>query len=101
VPWNEAIAIINLVGHKDMTAAAHRMDEVFWKSNASIQRSEISNDEAWAAIRDDMEASRLAFINAARLHLLGSHDRIPRLLARPSSSEVGTGQLQFQSDEAT
>ena len=38
VPWNEAVAVINLVGHRDMASAAHNMDEAFWKANFSIER---------------------------------------------------------------
>jgi hypothetical protein len=86
-PWNEALAVIALVGHRDMASAARLMDEVFWISHRSISRGKISNDEAWVAIRDKMEASRLEFINAARCHLLRTREPIPRLLARPLSFE--------------
>lgn len=100
--WNEAVAVINLVGHRDMVSAAFGMDAAFWRSNESIERGEIGNDEAWAAIRDDMEASRLAFINAARRHLWRSDEPpILHLLARPSSSEVGTTQSRSPSGEVT
>jgi hypothetical protein len=100
-PWNEAIAIISLVGHSDMASAAHSMDAAFWKSTRSIEHSEINNDEAWAAIRDDMEASRLSFINAARRHLMKSREPIPRLLARLPATAVGPDQPKSQSGGAT
>lgn len=41
-PWNEAMAVIQLVGHSDMAAAVHRMDEVFWRSNFSIEHGEVT-----------------------------------------------------------
>ncbi len=48
------MAVIQLVGHKDMATEVRKMDEVFWKSN-SIEQGNVTNDEAWAAIRKAME----------------------------------------------
>ena len=81
--WNEAMAIIQLVGHSGMAAAVHRMDEVFWRSSFSIEHGEITGDEAWAALRDAMEAVRLEFTNVARRRLVGSGEPLSRLAWRP------------------
>jgi hypothetical protein len=88
VPWNEALAMIQLVGHHDMVAAAHRMDAVFWRSSSRIESGEIATKEDWAAERDTMESARLDFINTARRHLVEDKDRLTRLVARPPLSEL-------------
>jgi hypothetical protein len=82
-PWNEAMAVIQLVGHSDMAAAVHRIDEVFWRSNFSIEHAKVTNDEAWAAIPYAMEADRLGFTNVARRRLVGSSEPLSRLAWRP------------------
>jgi hypothetical protein len=83
-PWNEAMAVIQLVGDKDMATKVREMDRVFFESNASIERGEVANDVAWAAIRDEMERARLGFTNVARRKLVGSNEQLSLLAWRPS-----------------
>jgi hypothetical protein len=85
-PWNEAMAVIQLVGRSEMAVEVRKMDKVFWESNRSIEHGEVTNDEAWAAIRDAMEGARLKFTNAARSKLVGSSEPLSRLVWRPPAA---------------
>lgn len=85
-PWNEAMAVIQLVGRSEMALEVHEMDKVFWESNSSIEYGEVINDGAWAAIRDAMEGARLKFTNAARRKLVGSSEPLSRLAWRPPAA---------------
>jgi hypothetical protein len=69
-PWNEAMAVIQLAGSSEMAVEVHKMDKLFWESNSSIEHGQVTNDEAWAAIRDAMEDARLKFTNVARRKLV-------------------------------
>jgi hypothetical protein len=82
-PWNEAMVVIQLVGDKDMSAKVHEMDKVFFESIASIERGDVTTDEVWATIRNDMERARLKFTNVARRKLVRSTERLSLLAWRP------------------
>jgi hypothetical protein len=76
--WNEALALIWLVGTPKVITAAYHMDEVFW------QRGESTDEQAWRSARDEMETARLEFINAVRAGVLRSPEQLhQRLVARP------------------
>jgi hypothetical protein len=82
-PWNEAMAVIQLVGHRDMATEVTKMDELFWRCNDRIEHGEVTNPEAWVAIRDTIEAARLKFANVARNRLAVSSEPLSRVSWRP------------------
>lgn len=85
-PWNEAMAVIQLVGLSEMAVEVHKMDKVFWESSSSIDHGQVTDDEAWATIRDAMEGARLRFTNAARRKLVGGSEPLSRLAWRPPAA---------------
>lgn len=90
VPWNEALAKISLVADRAVVEAAGEVDAVFWQHSDRIDRGEITNEATWFAATEPMEAARLAFVNTAKRHVLGSADRLDRLpIRRPSGYMPG------------
>lgn len=81
-PWNESLAILHLVGHPETVAAVQKMDEAFWRYGEAIKHDNDGSYEAWEALRDPIEATRLEFINIARHHLLMGKQPLSRLVAR-------------------
>ena len=58
---------------------------MFWQHSDCIDRRQITEEAAWFAATERMEAARLAFVNTAKRHVLGSADRLDRLpIRRPS-----------------
>lgn len=82
VPWNEALAKISLVANRAVVEAAGDVDAVFWQHSDRIDRGEVADEAAWFAATEPMEAVRLAFVNVAKRHVLGSSDRLDRLPIR-------------------
>jgi hypothetical protein len=90
VPWNEALARISLVADRAVVEAAGEIDAVFWRHSDRIDRDEITDEAAWFAATERMEAARLAFVNTAKRHVLGSADRLDRLpIRRPTGYMPG------------
>lgn len=90
VPWNEALAKISLVADHRVVAAAGAMDAVFWQHSDRIERGEVTDEAAWFAATEPMEAARLAFVNMAKRHVLGSTQRLDRLpIRRPAGYMPG------------
>ena len=97
MPWNEALVKISLVADRAVVEAAGEIDAVFWRQSDRIDRGEITDEAAWFAATEPMETARLAFVNTAKRHVLGSRDRLDRLPirrptgylpgARPSTSD--------------
>lgn len=84
IAWNEALALIWLVGPERVIAAAYRMDELFWVEHGRIKDGEVTDEYAWAAARDAMEEARLDFINAVRDEILRSPEQLDdKPVARP------------------
>jgi hypothetical protein len=79
--WNQALAMIWLVGVPDVIDAAATMERVFWSDGTRIKAGQITDDE-WAAARDRMESARLSFINAARRNIV----RVPDARDPPARS---------------
>jgi hypothetical protein len=100
VPWNEALAQISLVADPSVVEAAGDIDEVFWRHSDLIDRGEVQDETAWVAAVGLMEAARLAFVNAAMEHVLGSGKRLDRLPIRRPSDYLpgGTGGRQSGAD---
>jgi hypothetical protein len=90
VPWNEALAGISLVADRTVVDAAGDIDEVFWRHSYRIDRGEIKDEAAWFAATSPMEAACLAFVNAAKEHVIGSSERLDRLpIRRPGGYMPG------------
>jgi len=86
--WNQALAMLWLVGTHEVIAEAKAMDRLFWLSSIRIKGGQMSED-AWAADRDEMEAARLRFINAARRAIVTRSAVLSDVpVARPPLSEV-------------
>ncbi|GAA4581081.1 hypothetical protein GCM10023176_61520 [Micromonospora coerulea] len=99
MPWNEALAKISLVADRSVVEAAGEVDAVFWQHSDRIDRGEIADEAAWFVATELMEAARLAFVNIAKRHVLGSADRLDRLpVRRPSGYMPGVGTAPSPSD---
>jgi hypothetical protein len=102
--WNQALAMIWLVGTPAVRAGARRMDRLFWLCSARIKGGQVANETDWATVRDEMEVARRDFINASRrevVHTKESVDDVP--VARPSLAEIGQlfGATSIDGDYAT
>jgi hypothetical protein len=87
--WNQALAMMWLIGTPAVLTAARRMDRLFWLCSARIKRGHLANETDWASVRDEMELARRDFINASRrevVHSKASVDDVP--VARPSLDEI-------------
>lgn len=82
--WNQALALISLVGTPTTITAAEKMDAVFWRSTTRMDEATAFDEGIWADIVRELESARLAFINVARREIIGvgaGLDRLP--IARP------------------
>ncbi len=87
--WNQALAVIWLVGVPEVIDAARTMDLVFWSDGTRIKTGQITDEDSWAAARDRMESARLDFINAARRNIVHSLATVTSLpVARPALTEL-------------
>jgi hypothetical protein len=87
--WNQALAMILLVGTPGMRAAAKQMDRVFWLCGAQLKSGQLTSEDAWAGQRDAMELSRRDFINAARREPVGERESVSDVpVARPPLTEI-------------
>ena len=87
--WNQALALMWLVGAVEVITMAHRMDRIFWLCSGRIRRGLTSDEKAWKTARDEMESARLDFINATRSVVVGARIRIQETpIARPSLAEL-------------
>lgn len=86
-PWNESLTVLQMVADSRIVEAAQQMDLRFWDYGSLIKDGLVTTEEQWAAVRGPIEASRLAFINAARRHLVGIDEPVRSLVARPSLAE--------------
>jgi hypothetical protein len=84
-PWNQALAVLNLVADHRIVAAAHRIDALFWEVNLRVGRGELEGS-GWFAARDRMESARLDFVNTARQLLARPGPELRRLHGRPDPS---------------
>jgi hypothetical protein len=87
--WNQALAVTWLVGIPEVIDAAAKMDRAFWINGTRIKTGQVSDDDAWALARDQMESARLDFINAARRNIVRYLVPVTDLpVARPPHSEL-------------
>jgi hypothetical protein len=93
LPWNQALAKISLVSDRAVVEAAGEVDAVFWRHSVRIDRGEVTDEAAWFEAVGPMEAARLAFVNTAKRHVLGSANRLDRLpIRRPSEYMPGVSE---------
>jgi hypothetical protein len=83
-PWNEALAVISVVGDQSIVDAAVWIDASFWATSSRIDSLDVSDDE-WVELRSDIESRRLDFINTSRRALGRSGAPLQQILGRPSS----------------
>ena len=83
VPWNEALAVISIVGGQNIVDAAVRIDASFWPTSSRIDSLDVGDDE-WLALRDHIESLRLDFINTSRMVLGRSGEPLQQILGRPA-----------------
>jgi hypothetical protein len=93
--WNQALAMIWLVGTPDTIAEAKHMDRLFWLAGQRIRRDQGFDEETWDAARDEMETARLSFINAARRGVAANAARLEDVpVGRPTLAEILALRLQ-------
>jgi hypothetical protein len=83
VPWNEALAVISIVGDQSLMDAAIRIDECFWPTGSRIDSLDVGADE-WIKLRSEIESRRLDFVNASRRVLGRSGAPLQEILGRPA-----------------
>jgi hypothetical protein len=87
--WNQALAMIWLVGTPAVREAARLMDRAFWLCGARIKSGQLTGQDAWAEQRDALEMSRRDFINAARREPVGARESVSDVpVARPPLTEI-------------
>jgi hypothetical protein len=94
-PWNQALALISLVGTHAAIAAAEKMDARFWHSTLRMEKLGTFDEASWSEIVQDLRSVRLDFINVAREEIVGaSHglERLPIILPPVRPGRLGTNQ---------
>ena len=87
--WNQALAMIWLVGTPAVREAAKQMDRAFWLCGARIKSGQLASEDAWVEERDAMELTRRDFINAARREPVGAREPVSDIpVARPPLTEI-------------
>ncbi|MBO0823762.1 MAG: hypothetical protein J2P27_07860 [Actinobacteria bacterium] len=87
--WNQALAMIWLVGTPGVREAAKQMDRAFWLCGAQIKSGLLAAEDAWVEQRDAMELARRDFINAARREPVGERQAVSDVpVARPPLTEI-------------
>ena len=82
-PWNEAIAMVNLVADCDTAEAVHALDEQIWQLHFAVKRG-LTPDESWLDLRARVEAAQGHFLNVARHRLSLAGGPLRRLSGRPA-----------------
>lgn len=85
-PWNEALAVIDLVADHEIVEAAHAIDAEIWRVHQQVKRGWVPHGE-WLAVRDPVEARRQDFVNIARTRLAATGPPLRRLTGRPPSGD--------------
>ena len=90
MPWNEALAMISLVGSPDLVQLSQEMDAAMWRASTAVACGRVTTDEEWDEFREALELTRLTFINAARRDIAKDATVIERLVSRPPLKEMRT-----------
>jgi hypothetical protein len=85
-PWNEALAMVNLVADHDIVAAAQAVDAEFWPVHLQVKRG-WTREGDWYKLRSPIEERRRDFVNVARKHLAPSGMPLRHLTGRPADDD--------------
>jgi hypothetical protein len=85
-PWNEALALVNLVADHRIVEAAHAIDAEIWPVHMKIKAG-VLRDGDWFGLRDEIESRRCEFVNVARQHLASAGPPLRRLTGRPAPDD--------------
>jgi hypothetical protein len=85
-PWNEALAMINLVAGNQIVEAAHAIDDEIWPVHQQIKRGWVP-DGGWPRQRDLIEVRRQDFVNIARRRLAPRGVPLRRMGGRPAADD--------------
>jgi hypothetical protein len=85
-PWNEALAMVNLLADTPIVEAALAIDTEIWPAHLKVKACVLREGE-YLPLRDKIEAKRLAFINVARKHLESAHQPLHRASGRPHDGD--------------
>jgi hypothetical protein len=86
-PWNQALAVANLVTDNQIVAAAHRLDAAIWVMSIQIARGELDDEDAWTGAVNRVEAAHLDFVNTARSQLARPGPSLGQLWGKPDPSD--------------
>jgi hypothetical protein len=85
--WDQALAMISLVGIPSLVQPANDMDAAFWASTARVVNLGTADEASWTDVVQCLEAARLNFINVARQEVVGLNYRLEKLpMPRPMSN---------------
>ncbi len=86
VGWNQVLAAIWLVGVPAVVEAAQNIDGAFWRESARIRSGKVADEEAWLELRNVLKTVQLDFINAARIHVVGTGSPLRAFPGQPPDS---------------
>jgi len=78
-PWNQALALVSLVGAPEAIAAAEKMDATFWRSTLRMRDIGEFDENSWSEIVQELRSARMTFINVTRSDILGGRYALERL----------------------
>lgn len=84
--WNEALAELSLVADHNIVEAANALDEEIWRVHLELKRGPSTPDN-WFALRERVEATRLAFNEQVRQQLTSPGPPLRRLTGRPAPDD--------------
>jgi hypothetical protein len=85
-PWNEALAMVNLIANDQIVQAAHLIDAEIWPVHLKIKAEMVQGDD-WFPLRDQIEHRRREFINVARRQLGATGRSLRRSAGRPELND--------------
>ncbi|MGP4030056.1 hypothetical protein [Actinomadura sp. 3N407] len=85
-PWNEALAMVNLIANDQIVEAAHVLDAEIWPVHLKIKAEMLQGDD-WFPLRDQIEQRRREFINVARRQLGATGRPLHRISGRPELND--------------
>ena len=83
-PWNEALAVIDLVADHTIVEGAYAIDEQIWRVHQQVKRGWIPVG-CWLEAREHVDARQQDFVNIARRRLAAKGPPLSRLTGRPPS----------------
>ena len=85
--WDQALAMISLVGIPNLVQPANDMDAAFWTSTSHVVNLGTADEAGWTDAVRRLDSARLNFINVARREVVGLDYRLENLpKARPMSN---------------